>query len=381
MVVSCDANGIPSVAESCPLGCFEAEARCVDVKPSNHLATFLDSSANEDDLILENVTIDTTSGQLRDSATGAVLPTRLSGLVPAPLGMEGAAIRVFVADYVSLNNVRVRGEPALAIVANGEVFINGTFSLWNDDDSAPMPGAVLFPSCMGIEGQTFTVSPQQFAAAGSGGGGHATPGKRGGDVGTIANSSRYAAGGAGGGASGSATLEPLRGGCGGGGAVQVTSRKRIKLGPSAIIDANGRFGFYQLGGPSSYGGGTAGGGILLEAPEVVLETQSRLLVNGGPGSSSGFAPVSLDGTASPGATCTSSSTYLCSNGGNGASRYGPATDGGNVPYQTGPSNFYAGGGGGGLGYIRINTRPGGGYIKAPDTIESGVVSEAQILTR
>jgi hypothetical protein len=79
--------------------------------------------------------------------------------------------------------------------------------------------------------------------------------------------------------------------------------------------------------------------------------------------------------------CTSSGTFNCANGGNGAGRDSPATDAATVPYfSTANYIFVAAGGGGGLGYIRINTRDGS-YTKASTSTESGVLTTGPIRTR
>jgi hypothetical protein len=134
---------------------------------------------------------------------------------------------------------------------------------------------------------------------------------------------------------------------------------------------------------SFYGAG-AGGGILLEAPAVSLGDGSKLLVNGGPAAAAnGFSPPKSETRApSIGGSCTTNGMYHCANGGNGAGADGPATNGEEVPYATSAANhtFQGAGGGGGLGYIRINT-PTGNYTRASNTIESGVLSSGPLKTR
>ena len=139
----------------------------------------------------------------------------------------------------------------------------------------------------------------------------------------------------------------------------------------------------MYGVQESYYGGGAGGGILLEAPTVSLGEGSKLLVNGGPAAAPNdySPPTSETRAASIGGKCMSSGMYRCGNGGNGAGADGPATDGEEVAYfSTADYSFQGAGGGGGLGYIRINT-PTGSYTKASNTIESGVLTTGMLKTR
>jgi hypothetical protein len=158
----------------------------------------------------------------------------------------------------------------------------------------------------------------------------------------------------------------------------------IALADGARIDANGQIGGIDMSGPSPLSGGGAGGGILLEAPIVSLGADARLLVNGGPAATGEvFNPaLSVTTAPSPGGTCTSGGSIQCGDGGNGAGLDGPATNGENVPYTTSPSvtDLVAAGGGGGLGFIRINTALGE-HTKSSSAIESGVVTEGAVRTR
>ncbi len=150
------------------------------------------------------------------------------------------------------------------------------------------------------------------------------------------------------------------------------SRTEIHLFENAVINANGT--------PSG-GGGGAGGGILLEAPVVAMEANTRLLTNGGPATTEeGFDLVTSTTRApSPGGICT---TNLCTKGGDGAAVDGNATDGPLLAITTAPeqSEFVAGSGGGGLGFIRINTETGE-FQHSSDTIESGHLTTGIVETR
>ena len=157
----------------------------------------------------------------------------------------------------------------------------------------------------------------------------------------------------------------------------------MTLASGAAINANGGPGVSLLQGPSSYFGGGAGGGILLEGPRVTLGNGTELLVNGGPAAAAGdFSPPTSETTAaSIGGRCVSNGMYRCGNGGNGAGADAPASSGEDVAFfNTANYEFRSAGGGGGLGFIRINT-PTGSYTKASDTIESGVVTAGTLKTR
>jgi hypothetical protein len=399
----CDAAGTVVSKKVCPLGCFESEPRCRDIAPSNALGTYLDVITNPPDLDLSGGgSIVTGTGQIFDSASNPIVVPNF--LIPAPA--NGAAIRVFVAKKVRLGNVTISsgvaessagGGPALAIVADAEISIDGLLTGWSSlsyQDGMYAPGALALAGCVGGPGSyVFKATYSQELWAASGGGGHATPGGYGGGI------EFMSAGGSAGAASGNPTLEPLRGGCpggpgastdpfiygpgGGGAALQLSSRISVTLSQDAIINANGGPGVSYVGGPSSYFGGGAGGGILLEAPSVTLAAGSKLLVNGGPAASgSEYAPPTSETTApSLGGTCTSNGTFRCANGGNGAAADGPATGGEAVAYTTTTGwTFHASGGGGGLGFIRINTATGS-YEKTNTTVESGVLTTGALKTR
>ncbi len=146
----------------------------------------------------------------------------------------------------------------------------------------------------------------------------------------------------------------------------------------------------QITGIYPIHGGGAGGGILLEAPEVTLGAAARLLVNGAAGLSGFDVPPPTSQTTmvtpgnTPGTTCDPADWTFCSAvAGAGAAAGGAATAAADIDRlqgATGNVYYYAGGGGGGLGYIRVNTATGN-YAKFSDTIESGVLTTGVIGTR
>jgi hypothetical protein len=374
---TCDAAGAVVSTETCALGCFEDQPRCRDIDPSNGLAQFLDMVPNPPDLDLINGDLNTTNGDVRSGGMPVTVP---NFLVPAPAG--GAPIRVFVANHVHLTDVGVVGQsalsPAIAIVAASDIVIAGRLTLRGE------VGEVSFASCMpgfGVFDDTVTASngTRQTLIAGSGGGGHATAGGAGGSV--DSGGGPGAVGGKAGGASGNESLIPLRGGCPGGGAIQLASRTSITV--DGIIDARGAPGEQPQGIGDVYGGGGGGGGVLLEAPTVTLAPAARLIATGGPGSTNTTKPLVPNDDATPalGMVC-SPAIASCGNGGNGAAPNVPATAGGTAAYTNSATVtfFSAGGGGGGLGRVRINTQDGT-YVKGNTTVESAALTTGVLQTR
>jgi hypothetical protein len=382
-LATCDASGKVVASEKCALGCFEDQPRCRDIDPSNGLGQYLDMVVDPPDLDLSGQSfIDTSTGEA--GVLGQPQVTVPNFLVSAPPG--GASIRVFVVHDVTLGDVHVTGsnaatvggpQPAVAIVASGEIVVNGDVTIGGPTDrpDAAAAGAVTFSSCTGGPPRVEPYSGGD-ALVGGGGGGHATPGGKGGDVAVLF------LGPPGGGASGSPTLVPLRGGCpnadfvSGGGAIQLTSRKQVTV--NGRIDVRGGLGDFD--GQAFITGGGAGGGILIEAPHVVLGPSARLLATGGPGGAgSGLLTISDDAGPSIGAQCTPTSA-LCGSGGNGAAPAFEATAGMNCSLDTTKPRATSGGGGGGLGYERVNTADGT-YTKANTTIEAAAVSSGPLQTR
>ena len=378
-VATCDANGAIVASEMCPLGCFEGEPRCRQMVPSNGIASVVDLVTSAPNIDLENATFETDTGTVT-TASGPVL-------IPSLVANAGA-IRVFVVNNLRLKDAlftsngdpnHVSG-PAIAFFARGDITLLGRLRVTGS------AGGVSNGACVGGD-SFFTETDVTAKSTGSGGGGNATAGARGGDVGTL-----YA-GGAGGGVTGTNELVPLRGGCpsggvlvegtgtlsfgsAGGGAVQFSGRNKISV--EGIIDARGENGFAERVGQNAnaYYGGGAGGAILLEAPIVILADEAKLIAKGGSGGSEG-TPVPPDDTGNPavGTPCTFAN---CGGGGNGASVSMASTAGASVP--VGANFSLAGGGGGGLGRIRVNA-PNGTYTKSTSAIEAGAVTTGSLVTR
>ncbi len=374
-LATCDATGAIVSSETCALGCFEDQPRCRDIDPSNGLAQFLDMVPNPSDVDLTNAFLNTGTGEL--FVNGTKQPTIPSFLVPAAPG--GASIRVFVADHAHLSDLQFGGPAALAIIARHEIVLDGRITVAG--------GSVSFSECLpglGIYDDTQTTAGglQQIVITGDGGGGHATAGAQGGSV-DAGGGPRGGPGGKAGVASGTESLVPLRGGCPGGGAIQLSSGRSVTI--NGIVDARGGAGEPPTQGPTSNGGGGAGGGILIEGPNVTLGSAARLIAKGGAGSTSsggaGITPDNDEATAAPGWRCAPPDPF-CGNGGNGASDMTAATAGETVFYSNANSarGFSSGAGGGGMGRVRINTKDGT-YTKSSTTVEAAVLTAGTLKTR
>lgn len=338
-LVTCSGDGTDEVDLACPLGCSDAEPRCIDPIPSNSLARHLESSSSRADLDLgESATINTDSGEITVGEAPVVVDSDLVAQTNAP------NIRVLVVRSLMAKDVNVTGANALAIVSGSDIAITGTLAV---SAKGSVGGAGAFDQT-GCTGKV----PPEGKVGGAGGGGFGSvggPGGKGlGDMGEA---------GLGGAKAGTAELTPLRGGCGGGGvapdktpgagggAIQLVSRNQILI--SGNLAANGGGGF---------GGGGSGGGILLEAPTV--EVSGSVVANGGGGGTqSGDNCTSgqdgqLNATPATGGRCKSALPILRASGGAGAA--------GDAEAKPGSGIFSSqGNGGGGAGRIRINTMPGG----------------------
>jgi hypothetical protein len=388
---TCDAAGTITASETCTLGCLDDQPRCREVAPSNGLAAYMDLAATGPDLVLDSATLLVPLGRVM--GPGGQIDLH-SEMVPASPG--GAAIQVFpvrslrVTGSVSVQRDPSSNEttPAIAFVVYGDVLINGSMQLGaGSGGKAPPPGATTTGDCVGVPGNWVIDMVAYFA--GGGGGGGATAGGAGGG--------QYFPASAGGAASSSPDLQPLRGGCAGGtppgftpghggGAVQITSRSSIHLGKNASIEANGFVGFAGVlsggfpGDETMPGGGGAGGGILLEAPAIILDAGAILAANGGAGTSGDRNPGSpaFGRALSLGGQCTSF-LDICTGGGNGGSINGPGGSAASFVY-IGQQQLLTGAGGGAVGTIRINTSSGV-YLKANDVFESPIPSTGILATR
>lgn len=371
-VQTCDASGNVVQSEACPLGCFEAEARCRDIDPSNGLATYLDLVGTPPDVELVDVGINVTNGTIAGANGQVAVP---SFLMAAP--QNGVAIRVFVVGRALLKNVTVQGpttltafgaHPAIAFVASGDVTIEGSIRITEYDQ--PAAGSFSSPTCAGEAGLRSSIGGGT-QITGSGGGGHATAGADGGGISGVTGARAKGV------ASGSPTLVPLRGGCpsgwvSGGGAIQISTRGALHV--LGTVNVHGGTADFEQ---DTVAGGGGGGGILLEGATIELGPQAKLIAKGGGGSAKfALASFSLDEAPSLGADCGQST---CGNGGNGATATLPAGPGVGLSFMAGQEQW-TGGGGGGVGYVRINT-PDTTYTKASSSVEAAVVTTGNLRTR
>ncbi|MDQ3365316.1 MAG: hypothetical protein M3680_07810 [Myxococcota bacterium] len=371
-VATCDANGAIAEMESCPLGCFEDEPRCRELASSNNLDVVGAMFPDAPDLELTNATVFSDTGAIAVEGAPVVAP---SFLVQAQ-GAQGP-IRVFVMGRLRINGMvaTVSGDPrnspgpAIAFLAHKDIRLEGTLVV------EPRVGSAILGCMLAGAGNVHSPADGLLYTWGGGGGAHASDGGEGGAI------TDYSGplGAKKGESSGSATLQPLRGGCSGGfhlatagthanggGAVQFSSGHSIVI--TGEIDARGRNGELETvvedttSGPA-VGGGGAGGGILLEAPRVEFMGATKVRVSGGHGASA----------------CQVASRN-CGLGGTGASVLGPASDGGDITGNTPDSKHASGGGGGGLGRVRINTADGT-YVKSSEAVEDGSLTTDVIRTR
>ncbi len=369
-VSTCDASGKVVSSEACPLGCFEDKPRCREMVPSNNLGMYLDMVANPPDVELTSPRIDVYDGSVVVGAQMISIPSFVS-TGPG----NGNGIRVFVVNSLKLHSAEVSATSpgrlatyGLAFVARRGITIDGEINV-----QTAVGGA--YRGCgPATPGHTYAETVSRWLSTGGGGGGNATIGGRGGNVGG-------GPGPAGDVVSGTATLVPLRGGCfggvelgsspgeypNGGGAIQLSAHATIHLGGNINVrGAEGIFDYAtedQIHGAYIMGGGGAGGSVLIEAPLVVLEPDAKIDARGGNG----------HGCDMP--------TMYCGAAGMGATAQQAATDGMSTGYMSGANlTFEAGGGGGGLGRLRVNTADGN-YTKANTTVEEAAVTTGTVQTR
>jgi len=365
--VVCDSSGNETSRTDCYVGCSDdgvATDGCLDLDPLNGLATYLDMTDTAPDVVVA-------AGTTLIIDTGSRTFFTNDGPISVP-STDALPSITFMVGSLDVGDVVVQGSTPLAIVSNGDIVIRGHFSV---SAAGPQPGPGADPTtgpgtCAGQPGQ---VGASDVGNSGSGGGSFAGAGGRGGHVmnGGVAVID--------GGAAGQQVvdanfdLEPLLGGCsggalvpvalwgGGGGAVQLVSRTRIRL-EAGIVSANGGGGG---GGPSATvsevsPGGGSGGGILLEAPVIEATTGAGLYAHGGGGCIGTGAGIPVnpgqDGPLSEasaiGASCTLMSGVTLKAGDGDP----PGGAGGDDASQG--TLVIAPGGGGGAGFIELDDLAG-----------------------
>jgi len=285
-------------------------------------------------LTLNNAKLNTNDGTIMGVTTGFsavlrgnVMVFRFSGLtLTGTTQFTGPNAAAFVADgAITINAiVDVRGPCAMNAKNAGP----GGFNGGNGD----APG-------MGMGGGAAINSKD----CGGAGGGYGGQGGNGGGPSTAIGGGTYGdafisvlVGGSGGG--GGHNTGHVGGG--GGGALQLASNTSVTISNSGGINAGGCGGLSaNSDGNGGGGGGGAGGAILIEAPVVSID--GVLAVNGGAGG--GF---SFDGAA--GTLDRTAATDGNETGGDGGAAATPDGHAGSDP----------GGGGGGVGRIRLESRTG-----------------------
>ncbi|NMB75296.1 MAG: hypothetical protein GYA21_09215 [Myxococcales bacterium] len=388
----CQAGVCVGGTDTCPLGCNTSvqPARCNHLDVSNlgqvplcqvGLPVFQGAPG-------VTVTFDTGTGQI----DGQAVPNFLAVPQADP---DAPELGVFAFNSFSLPAtaiLRVQGSRALVLLSCGPVDIQGVIRA-TASGRTPGPGGFLGAAAAyeainagqgyeaGAGGAGRREESYPYRQSGGGGGGFGAAGGKGGDG---VNGGDRLAGGSAGQPNGTPELIPLLGGSGGGGggsfatsapggggggAVQVSSESTITIGPQGGIWVGGGGG--GLSSANNYGaggGGGAGGGILLEA--ALVEVQGTLAANGGGGGGGrteytpwghycssntpqpGQAGLFSDERAQGGADCSGTGT---------APDAGEGGDGGASVFfagDAGQDEGVGGGGAGGVGRIRLNSRNG-----------------------
>lgn len=260
-------------------------------------------------------------------------------------GPEVALLVVNSLRVTSSQTFYVKGTRPLVLVAASTIQLDGETSIDSGITQAPFSGSI---GSNGFGPGGGKVGNNAMYGGGAGGGSYCSPGGKGGDDYT------QPSGGLAGAAYGSPAIIPLQGGSSGacarlsscaghgGGAVQFVAGESITVGGYISAPGGGGCEGYEWGGS----GGGSGGAILLEAPGVTLN--GILAVNGG-GGGGDFYPGEIgtdSGAVAPGG-------LGCS--GNGAANTKAATAGVD---DSSPTCDTPAGGGGGAGWIRINTSTG-----------------------
>jgi hypothetical protein len=405
MLAVCSASGTVEHTEQCALDCFSDGSRCNQVAPSNGLGPALIQAGQQAAITLPPAAvIDSDTGTVTLAGNPIVVPT----VTVAQPG--GLTLRVLLAQSWILNGIQIRGTLPVAFVASDEITVQGVIDA-SADGHAGGPGARVCGSGSGGGGPAvgfFEFPPSAnsggyprflWASNGVGGGGFGTTGGAGG----VRNDGLLV--GTAGLPNGNPELVPLRGGCeggesaqqasgvvaagAGGGAIQLVGGRAVHL-----ISDSANIGVVHVGGGRGIagvlgsetstpthpvygpGGAGSGGGILIEAPTVVLDDGTALVAAGGGGGGYGACTPAPDGNdASPdavtagGGACSTAATPAAA-GGDGATNSTGAT-GANATFGA------AGSGGGGLGRIRINTADGQ-YSASATALVRGVTTTGMV---
>jgi hypothetical protein len=378
-LMSCDGGD-----QSCPMGCAAAtsdrDAHCIAPVVSNGIDPMLANDATGMVMVTSDVVFDTDKGTITGDLAGT--PDGVTFHSEPGLSAGAPRLGVFVVNDLMIApgaTLRFTGAAAAVILAKDRVEVDGTI-----DVSAPgMPSDPTPAGPGGGVGGSDTTAPATGCGAGHPGKVNAGPQAGGGGGGGMGGDGGE--GGPGGsdqstvGARGLAckllatrpdttmTLEPLRGGSGGGeggllgtasptfgggggGGLQITALNAILISGGGRINSNGAGG--GGGGPTTTaspgGGAGAGGEILLEASDVMSLNNASVSANGG----GGGGASSSTATGGPGQNGPIGNNFAL--GGSSAGGQGTGGEGGyfngsssdNTGPDTGHNGATAGGGGG-----------------------------------
>jgi len=284
-----------------------------------------------------------------------------------PSGPELAVLHVETLTISGGATVTVRGARPLVIVASGTIVIAGTLDSGAERD---IPGAGGSGAGAGMGAGSDGEHRGSFSDSGGGGAGYGTAGAAGG-LATCGAACTDAPGGVAGPLYGMAALPELRGGSGGGAAVDCVSDAagagggavQLYSGVSITIDgginAGGGGGGRGLACGGNWGaaaGGGSGGAIFLQAPSI---TNNGLLISHG-GGGGGSAGDSNAGSPGDDGTLTTSTPQGGAGGGGSFSRAGGNGGAAAAPQAGGNAGNSGNGGGGGaaVGRIRVITSSG-----------------------
>jgi hypothetical protein len=368
-LLTCTTPGVVGTLTPCAWGCDSTNvvAACYEVAPAGGGVLASDVAPDQ---TLSPVTL--SGGAIINSTLGTI---SLGGAAVTGYTQQlRNNVSVFrVASLTVKGSVLTTGQYPIALVANGDITIEGTIDGTGGCDLLQGgPGGGQGGNRNEDGGGSGGGQRGQMNDGGGGGGYGGDGGSGSGQGGTV---------GVGGSAFGEATISMLTGGGGGGagqgsgggggGGIQLVSNGTITIEAAGAINAGG-CGGASTGDPSG-GGGGAGGTILLEAPTVTID--GALAVNGGggagggPNSTSG-SDATLDRTPATGGLGGAQG----GSGGDGAA--GATTDG-----ATGNVKTYGGGGGGAVGRIRVNTRRGTGVTVDPSSVMSPAFSDTTTATQ
>lgn len=265
---------------------------------------------------------------------------------------DGSNVAVFVTQSLRIEGtvrLTVTGQLPIVIIALDTAQIVGELSAAPTNHEG-VAGGFSARGNMAGNGYGPGAGTRTMPRGGGGGGSHCGIGGKG------------SAGNVGGPMYGAPTLVPLMGGSSGandnlyeagagGGAIHIAAGTSIQISTTGIIHAGG------AGGSHAGAGGGSGGAILLEAPTITVA--GILAANGGAGGAN-------EGSTYGGANSAPSGTPAVG-GGDPTMMHALGGDGSAAQIVNGADgtlgmNDYFGGGGGGAGYIRLNTSAGAASI-------------------